>query len=207
MRAYDAPTLTALAASGQVERGMIAFDFPSGVYGFWDGDGPITWNAITFQGGAQLIEIDAGEQSLAMDSSSLTLTLYANPDAGITSSVLRTIEAETYHQRPVTIYEAVFNADTRALISVTPVWRGYIDQVIHEIDPGGGIRSISARCESRSIDYTKRGWAMRSNAQQQVISAGDRGLEYTGIAGAVEVAFGRETTRKLAPQQQPGPVL
>lgn len=208
MRSYTAGQTTALEQRAQIERGLVLFQLGSGNYGFWDGDYPLTWNSITFQPGGQLIEIEAGEQSLAMDSSALTMRLYANPDAGITSSVLRTIEAEAYHQRPVTIYEALFDTDTRARIGdPVAIWRGYIDQIVHETDPSSGVHVLAARCESRSIDYTKRGTAMASNAHQQAISSGDKGFEFAGIAGTVEVAFGRASAQRLIVNYNPQPVL
>lgn len=204
MRSYDAPTQAALAASGIVRRGMILFQFPSGNYGFWDGGEPIVYNSITFKPGGQLIEVNAGEQTLGLDANAITLKLYANPDGGLTPNVLATIEAEDYAQRPVTIYKAIFNADTRALISVIPVWRGYVDTIIHHI---GEPHYIEGRCQSRSIDYTKRGTALASNAQQQQISPGDLGLEYAGTIARLQVPFGRETGKDFAPEVAKRPVL
>lgn len=184
---------------------MVLFQFPSGNYGFWDGAGPFTHNGITYHPGGQLIEIDTGTQSLSLDSAAITLRLYANPDTSLTEDVLRTIETENYHQRPVTISKALFNADSRALISVVPVWRGYLDQVTHERGPEG--YSLVGRCESRSIDYTRRGWASASDAEQQQISAGDRGFQYTGVAGTVAVPFGAKGKRNLAQGSATGPML
>lgn len=205
MRSYDAATQAALAAQGIVRRGLIMFQFPSGNYGFWDGAGAFTYGGITYNPGAQLIEIDTGTQVLTLESNAITLKLYANPDTVLTEDVLRTIETEDYHQRPVTISKAIFNADTKALISIIPVWKGYVDQITHERSADG--YALVGRCESRSIDYTRRGWAVASNAQQQQISTGDIGLEFCGIAGQVEVPFGTADKRKRVIEPANRPVL
>lgn len=196
MRTYDGPTQARHADPAQTEFAMVLFDFPSGYYGFWEGGQPLIWNTFTFKPGAQLIEIDAGAQTSAMEATTLTLRLYANPDAGLTANVLSTIEAEAYHQRPVTFYEACMNPDTLALVSVTPIWRGYVDQVRHEVDGRG--RHLVGTLESRGLDYAKRGTAVASHAQQQLIYSGDLGMQYCGVVGAVEVPFGRKTPQRLA---------
>lgn len=205
MRSLSAATQTALAAQGIIRRGMILFQFPSGNYGFWDGAGTFTHSGVTYQPGGQLIQIDTGEQGLSLDSNAITVRLYANPDTGLTEDVLRTIETENYHQRPVTILKAIFNADTLALISVNTMWRGYVDQVSHERSPEG--YAIVGRCESRSIDLTRRGWAVASDANQKLISAGDRGFEYAAVAGQVEVPFGTGGKKRLAVDATSKPVL
>ena len=205
MRGYTGPVTTALAAPGIIVRGMVLFALPSGNYGFWEGDEPFTSGGVSYKPGGQLIEAGPYDQSLGLDSNAITLKLYANPDAGLTVTVLQTIEAEDYHQKPVTISKALFNADTRALISVYPIWRGKIDQVTHE-DTGDSY-AIVAKCESRSIDFTRRGFAVASNAQQDQISSGDRFFEYSGVAGSVEIAFGRESTRKMGKVKKQRPIL
>lgn len=197
----------AVEAAAQVEYGMILFDFVSGLYGFWDGPDPITWNSITFVPGAQLIQVEFGGQGLDLASQPVTLRLAANADAGLSPNILASIESETYHQRPVTIYEVIFDPDTRTMIGdPLAMWRGYVDQVTHEIGADDGTYHLVGRCESRSIDYTRRGWALQSDAQQQQIFTGDLGLQYTGIAGTVQIDFGRaSSTKSFVPK--PGPVL
>lgn len=206
MRAYSVPTQTALADPSIIRRGMILFDFPSGYYGFWDGNGPFTYNSITYQGGAQAIEVDMGEETLALSSNQVVLRLKANPELGLTPNVLSTIEAENYHQRPVTISKAVLDKDTLALISVTPVWRGKVDRIEHVRD--GGNYSIIGHLESRSIDYSRRGTAMRSDAEQKIISPGDKGLEFTGYGyDVMQIPFGTKNAKSFEVKTKPRPVI
>ena len=206
MRAYSTDTQNALAGSAIVRRGMILFDFPSGYYGFWDGSGPFTYNSITHQGGAQAFEVELGEENLDLASSKVTLRLKANPELGLTPDVLSTIENENYHQRPVTISRALFDKDTGALISVTPIRRGKVDMVEHIKD--GTDYTIVGHIESRSLDYSKRGTAMRSDAEQKAISPGDRGLEYAGYGyDVMQIPFGTKAPSSFKVTTKPRPVI
>ena len=190
MRDYSPSTTTALAADAVIVRGMVLFDFPSGRYGFWEGEGPLVWNTITFQGGGQLIEARAAAETTAMQSSAIELSLYENPALGLSADILQTIEAESYHQRPVTIYRAVFDPVTLALVSVDREWSGLIDRVEHV--EGADRYGITAHCESLSLDYTKRGWAIGNGQQQEMVSTGDKFFEFVGVAGKTEIYFGRK---------------
>jgi hypothetical protein len=205
---FDAPTIAARAASSLITRRAFTFDFPSGIYGFWDGTAPLTIPAIpsvTFRAGGQLIEIETAEQSLAMDATSVKLRLTSHPETALTSTVLQTIESENYHMRPVTIYRLLFNVDTRAFISHEVRWRGYVDKIEHE--RSGSNYAIVGHLESRSIDYTKRGTAVASNAEQQLVSAGDIGLEFAGVIARLSVPFGTRKSKDFEPEYVRRPVL
>lgn len=206
MKSYDAGTEAALAARGIVERGMILFDFPSGYYGFWDGAGVFTNDSIDYLPGAQILEIDTWQQSLELAANSLTIRLFPNPEAGLTPNVLTTIEDEEYHQRPVTIMRAIFNASTNALISVLPIWRGVVDQVEHQ--RSGEDYVLIGRCESRALDYSRRGTAMASDAQQQAVSTGDLFFQYAGYGyDTLQIPFGSKTPENFVPSRRPQPVI
>lgn len=204
MRTTDSAIVTALAQPSVVIRGMILFDLGSGSYGFWDGKGSMVYGGVTYQGGAQLIEVDTGMMSSALQSNAITLKLYANPDAGLTPDILLTIENEVYYQKPVTIMRAYFDNSANTLIA-TPVvlWKGLIDFIEHDEGPQGYV--LIGHCESRSLDYSRRGWAKSSDAEQQQISTGDVFFQYAGTAGKTKFAFGqaidtpKQTTQKAPP--------
>lgn len=207
MKAYDTDTENALAARGIVERGMVLFDFPSASYGFWDGLGTLTYNSVDYKPGGQVLEIEAADQTLGLSANSLTIKLYANPDAGLTPNVLTTIEAEAYHQRPVTIMRAIFDAATNELISVLPIWRGVVDRIEHQRG-GDGSYVLVGYCESKSIDYTKRGTAMASNAHQQAVYTGDVFFEFAGYGyETLQIVFGSKTPENFLPSRKAQPVL
>lgn len=179
-----------------VERSMILFDFPSGLWGFWTGLGPLLWNGVTFNGAGSLIEVEPFEAVSDLSSVPLVARLRAIPESEITPDVLATIEEETYHQRPVTIYSAYFDPATRALISVVAKYRGYVDQIEHEQREDGAY-ALAAHIESRARDHTKTGYRLRSDRDQQLIWPGDTGLRHAGLAASQPVYWGRATPSKI----------
>lgn len=190
MRAFNAGTL-ALLESGQVAtRGLLLFDFPSGLYGFWDGAGTFTYAGVTYVGAGQLVGLDAIGMVGDLSAPSITLTLTAIPDTDLSPDVLATIEDEDYHQRPATLSRAYIDPDTRDLISVERVFRGYVDQMVHEYTIGG-TATLTCTVESRARDNTRKGWRIRSDADQKRIDANDGGMRHATIAGSQVIYWGK----------------
>ncbi|MGE4340421.1 MAG: hypothetical protein AB7E55_31400 [Pigmentiphaga sp.] len=196
MRVIDASTLAQLEAGAIVERDMILFDFPSGYHGFWTGLGPLVWNALTFNGIGSLISVGAIEESSGLDAIPLEIRLRAIPDSGLSPDILGTIEAEQYHQRTLIIYRAFFSPDSRALLSVEPRYRGYIDQIEHDVGAGGEY-ALVGRVESRALDHTRTGYRLRSEADQLLIDDEDTGLRYAGLAGKQQIWWGTNPPKKI----------
>lgn len=195
MRIYSAGTLAALAAGRLVERGLLLFDFPSGLYGFWTGAGPITIEGQTYTGAGSLIEVDSIGSSAGLSAVPLVLRLTAVPSSDLSPDVLASIEQEQYHQRPITISTAYFDPDTRGLIAVERVYRGYIDQITHQLQAGGGA-VLEAHCESRSLDHARTGFRRRSDADQRRIDAADASFEHAAVVGSVDIYWGRNPAKK-----------
>ncbi|TPN79960.1 DUF2163 domain-containing protein [Mesorhizobium sp. B1-1-2] len=171
-----------------VVRGLIKFELGGGTYGFIKSLAPLTWSGVTYQPGGiiQVSDLSAGTGTAARQ---FTITLAASPDDGLTPEVLRTIEAEDYRDRPVTIYDAYFHPDTGALLGVRALRRGYIDTIPHNEDETG--YTLTANCETRALDYTRTNGRKRSHRDQQRRSPGDKFLEHASTRGRVEVFWGR----------------
>ena len=198
MKSVDAATATQIAANVQIQRLMVLFDVGSGLYGFWQGNGPLTWNSITFKGGAQILEFDFGQEAIGTESNSFTITLRSNPDAGLGADVLASFFAETYHLRPVTVYMAWFDPATRAMAgNPVPFRRGLISDV--GLYGEAQDRYLRGTCESWSVNNTRRGWAKASDAEHQAIFAGDKFFEFTGIVGTVQMPFGAKLDSRYSP--------
>lgn len=172
-------------------RGMILFNLGGGNYGFIKAAAPFTWSGITYQPGG-IIEVSDLSAGSGMVAQAFTLTLSASPDDGLTPQVLRTIEAEDYRDRPVTIYDAHFHPDSNALLHVQAMMRGYIDTIDHEEDAKG--YTLTASCESRALDYTRTNGRKRSDADQRRRSANDRFYEHASTRGREEIYWGRKKT-------------
>ena len=183
MRSYDSDTLALLASGRAATRDMILFDFASGLFGFWTGIGVLPYSTVDYVGAGKLIQIDGLSFEGGLAPSNVTVSLSAIPEQGLTVDVLSTIESEQYHQRPVTISRAYIHPDTRAVLSVERMYRGYLDQIVHDLQAGGGA-ALTATLESRSRDHTRVGHRVRSDADQRLVDSGDGFFLYAGVADA-----------------------
>lgn len=173
-------------------RGMIRFVFGTGTYGFIRSQQELTYSGLTYQPGG-LISVSDLSGGVDRTASGFTVTLAASADDGLTPAVLRTIENEDYRDRPVTVYDAYFHPDTGALLHVQTMRRGYVDVIEHERDPEAGY-VLTARCESRALDYTRRNDRRRTVADQARRAPGDLFFEHAAQRGREEVFWGRWST-------------
>lgn len=187
----------ALQAAGILVRDMILFDLPSGYFGFWTGQGIRTWNTIDWVGVGSLIEVKRENENISLEAGAVVASLKAQPDLGITSNVLASIENEDYKNRPVTIYRALLNRTTWAFIDDPFIlWQGLIDYFSHDTSANGE-EILSCHMESRAIDYTRRGASVRSTEQQLLVSANDKFFNFVGVAGNAQIYFGTKQPKKL----------
>lgn len=171
-------------------RQMIRFQFGSGIYGLIARSEPLTFEGVLYKPFGLIEVSDLGGGTGTNADGSFTLTLAESPDDGLTPEVLVQIEDEDYRDRPVRVMDAHFHPDTGELLQVETVARGYLDVIAHSIDPDRGY-VITANCEGRQLDYSKKNDRMRSTADQRRRVAGDRFFEHAGKAGRVEVLWGR----------------
>lgn len=181
----------ALYDEGRIStRQMLRFQFGSGVYGFISRSEPLTYAGVTYQpfGLIEVSDIDGSGGTTA--EGNFTLTLAESPDDGLTPELLIRIEEEDYRDRPVVVMDAHFHPDTGDLIQVETVARGYLDVVEHAVDAERGY-VLTATCEGRSLDYSRKNGRVRSTADQSRRAPGDKIFEHAGKAGRVEVFWGR----------------
>lgn len=184
-------SVKALYDEGRIStRQMLRFQFGSGVYGFIARSEPMTYLGVEYKPFGLIEVSDIGGGSGTTADGSFTLTLAESPGDGLTPDILLQIEGEDYRDRPVVVMDAHFHPDTGELIQVETVARGYLDVVNHEADPERGY-VLTAMCEGRQLDYSRRNGRVRSMADQQRRSPGDMFFQYAGQAGRVEVFWGR----------------
>jgi len=172
-------------------RQMIRFQFGSGVYGFIAQSDELEYAGLIYKpfGLIEVSDIDGGTGTTA--TGSFTLTLAESKDDGLTPDILMQIEDQDYRDRPVVVMDAHFHPDTRALIQVETVARGYLDVIHHDTDPDAGFR-LTAQCEGRQLDYSRKNGRYRSVADQRRRSANDKIFAYAAKAGREEVFWGRK---------------
>lgn len=90
--------------------------------------------------------------------------------AGGTASLLATAQNEVYQNRNITLYQAVFNAQTGQLIDTPEIlWEGRMDTMSINADQGAA--SITLNCESRLRREPKD--ARFTDVDQQQLHPGD----------------------------------
>lgn len=188
MRTLNADVLDKLDEGRIVIRGMMRCEFGTGTYGFWTGRETYHFEGLDYLPGG-ILEVGEVAGSYGMSAEGLEIRLASAPDGGLTPDILASIEQEDYHQRPVRLFDLYIDPDTRAVLFVEPVYRGSVDVIEHE---GGSRPGLVIRCESRALDNSRQGYRMRSNADQQLISPGDRFFEHAEVAGKQEIYWGRK---------------
>lgn len=192
--AIDAGTQAALDAGRWIERDALSIDIGGTVYGFWTGIAPMTWNSITFNPGASLIEIEPitlGDDLAARD---LTARLRALPEAGLTPDVLGSIEAYAYRAAPVVIYRFFFDPDSRAHLSTEPLWRGTVQRIEHEQD--GEAYALKAILSPRSFGLQRSGVRVRTVADQARFSATDKALRHAARIRNATIYWGSSPPKR-----------
>lgn len=182
-------------------RGLLRFDFGTGTYGFIRSVQPFSYNALTYLPGG-LINVSDLSGAVGLAAQQFTITLAASPKDGLTPAVLRTIEAEDYRDRPVTISDVHFHPDTNALLLVQTMRKGYVDTIKHVKTISGGY-TIQASCETRAIDYTRTNGRKRSDPDQQRRSPGDRFFQHASTRGREIVYWGQNTPTSTAANSIP----
>lgn len=185
------PDVQALYDAGRMKvRQMFRFDFGTGSYGFIADRSSLSFNGLDYKpfGLIKVSDLENGTGTMA--GGNFTLSLAESPDDGLTPEKLLEIENEDYRDRRVTLYDAHFHPDTQQLLQVEAVSRGYLDVIDHDETAESGL-VLTAQCEGRQLDYTRKNGRVRSVTDQQRRKLGDRFFEHTATAGRKQVNWGR----------------
>lgn len=158
-----------------VIRSLMKIECGTGTYGFWNGNADLVWNSLTYWP-STLISVSEPVYGLGTAASTFTIELVAQRDSGLTPDKLLLIENEDYKGRPVTVYDAYFAPDTRALLHVEPMTYGYADTVDHVTD--GGEAKLVGNIISGALDNHRDGYRSASHEDQQLVSPGDKFFEF-----------------------------
>jgi hypothetical protein len=158
-------------------RGMVKFQLGTGTYGFWTGNYDLPWDGIVYRPN-QLISIEDRSFGVGLEGSGFKIELPAKADFGVTPDLLLQIEQLDYKNRPVTVYEAYFDPDTRQLLHVEAIDYGYID-IIDHVNEDGQLKLVG-KVMTGAIDNHRDGYRSASHEDQQLVSPGDMGFEHAG---------------------------
>lgn len=168
-----------------VVRGLARFDFGTGTYGVWNGTGELVYedfagSGVTYKPNA-LIRVEDIPLGLGTAAVPLTIEMPESANYGVTPDVLATIEDEDYKGRPVTIYDAYFDPDSRELIHVEPLYRGYVDTIDHVVEDG--VMKLVGHIETTALDNHRDGYRAANHEDQQLVSPGDMFFEHAARTG------------------------
>ncbi len=187
-KAFDAATLALLDGDSLVLRDLAVVSMPEGAWGFWgdvySAQFPGYWPGVTFTGAAGLISITQPAQSVTDDVQTVTATL-----SGLSSDVLTTVGSYNLHRAKVEVARALYDPNTRALVTIDVRFRGYIDR--DEIREAEGEAVLVLECVSRARELDRATWRKRTNADQQRTFPGDRGFEFTNAVVGSTLTVGR----------------
>ncbi len=185
--AYDISTQLQEALDSPERYSAVFLTFVLGpeTYGFWTGQGTITYNSIQYNNGGSLFELDDIQMDADGSTNECILSLSTSPDKGLTSDVLLAFYAEQWQFGRVTIQLAMLDPETGEPIGAITFIRGVIYEAPYK--RGGSKEVISARVVSQTIKLSENGGIYRNAATQKRLDATDTALEGIGtLGGAVK---------------------
>ncbi|GGB00719.1 hypothetical protein GCM10011491_31130 [Brucella endophytica] len=173
------PRLQQLLVEGRVVvRSLGDFLFGTGAWYMWNGASELVWNGHTYIPN-QLISVDEPGYQTGTAALPITMKMPTAADFGVTPDKLAQIESLDYKGKPVILYDAYFDPDTRALLHVEPMYRGYIDTIDHKLDNGEFY--LSANIETAALENHRDGYRSASHEDQQLVSPDDKFFEYASV--------------------------
>jgi len=161
-----------------VVRSLGEFQFGTGFWYMWNGSSEFTWNGNKYTPN-QLIAIEEPAEQMGAEALPITITMPTAADYGVTPDKLAQIESVDYKGRTVILSDAYFDPDTRELLHVEPMYRGFIDTIDHETD--GGEMVLRATVFTSALENHRDGYRTASHEDQQLISPGDKFFEYASV--------------------------
>lgn len=164
-------TLEAALDDDTVSLAVLVFiDWPSDPMYTWSGVGSISWNSQTWVGTGNLGHIDKVADSLEKGDIGVELTLnYLDDD--LRNEVITTDPVGV----DASIYLALMDADVQ-VVEAYEIFPGFVDQV--EILDSGDSGAIKVRLASELARLARPVWFQLSDAHQQDLFPGDRGMEF-----------------------------
>lgn len=169
MRTLSAQALAALSGGTVALAQLVQMDLSQTVYlstaGF-----DLVWNGKTWRGAPGLGTIDAIEDGVGeVKGARFQLSAVASDQIALAL-------AEPYKGKQVTVRTAIFDASTQQVIDAPVEWAGLLDTM--SIQEQGGQAVIAVTAEHIGLDALRPAVGRYSDADQQRLFPGDRGLEY-----------------------------
>lgn len=185
MKTLPQAAVDALAGRAPIIAGAAKLAFGQ-TYRLWSGYGDLTIDGEVYTGiGARALVTPIGsEAGGGADGLSVTLS-------GLDPDVAQSIEDESYHQKPVTIWRLVFSPD-HVLLGAGVYMRGRCD-VVTISETAGGDAAIELSIEGPRKDMQRRGARIRGDSDQRVLGgSGDAAFKHISVAGRKTLRWGQK---------------
>lgn len=164
---------------------FLTFVLGGNTYGFWTGQGTITYNSIDYVNGGSLFELSDIQMDADGSTNECILSLSTAPDKGLTTDVLLSFYDENWQFGRVTIQLAMLDPETGEPIGAITFIRGVIYEA--PFKKGRKKEAIEARVVSQTIKMSENGGIYRNAATQKRLDPTDTSLEGIGtLGGAVK---------------------
>jgi hypothetical protein len=137
---------------------------------FWSGTGVLQYDGKSWIGAGKLISISAIKETSNLQANGLKLSL-----SGIDAIASSQLNFGDFRSKRCNVSLGYSDPDLTNIQSV-PIFSGFVDRPVSQDD--GRTSSILIEVESELLDFKRVKRRMRTNEDQQLIYAGDRGLEY-----------------------------
>ena len=131
---------------------------------------PLTWAGGTYLAAGSLGQIDASEESTEQ-AQPLRFTL-----SGLPSAQISLVLSEPVQGRNVSVYVAIFDPDTHAVLDAALEWQGVIDTM--QVSEDGQTAVVTVAAESAGLDLLRAVPVRYTHIDQQRLFPGDLGLQY-----------------------------
>lgn len=175
----------ALDAPERYSAVFVTFVLGSNTYGFWTGQGTITYNSIEYVNGASLFELSDIQMDADGSTNECIISLSTSPDKGLTTDVLLSFYDENWQFGRVTIQLAMLDPETGEPVGAVTFIRGVIYEAPYK--KGRTSNKIEARVVSQTIKMSENGGIYRNASTQYRLDPTDTALEGIGtLGGAVK---------------------
>lgn len=173
MRTADSAILTALAAPNVRIIYFVRLHFDSGVAAWHSGFGTIAVDGHNYLGAGALSSVSVVKEEPGIKAAAVSVGL-----SGLKEAVVSKILGEKYMNRKAYVHFVPLDENDRP-VSENPVllFRGSIDSVEGRIGQNAG---FTVSLKSRLADWERPRKILYTDAQQQKLHPGDKGMEFIG---------------------------
>ncbi|MBW7896507.1 MAG: hypothetical protein H3C27_15475 [Opitutaceae bacterium] len=188
MRSLGSTFKTRVAAR-EILVGCFCFiDYPTTPLRAWSGTGDLSWNSQTWKGVGDFGGFSAITERVGPEAAATKLTLNGIKDELVNLALL-----DTSRLRLVELHLAVMT-ETAGVWAVEDAWRFFRARTdVHRIIEGKEFHTIEVALETFLATMRRPRVVRYTNAEQQRLYPGDRGMEYAGKINLTPLTWGAAT--------------